>query len=153
MSDTISREKAYEVLSEYYHHKTEIQHKALRVALDMVPSADIDLSDYSDRLWRNAYEQGKAVSKEALDEAYAHGYTTAEADFHKKNQWIPVTERLPKPNETVGRVLKHYLVQDIYGDMLVGIWDGVNWQMSCSIEVIDDVVAWMPLPKPYKEGE
>lgn len=67
--------------------------------------------------------------------------------------WIPVTERLPKPNETVGRVLKHYLVQDIYGDMLVGIWDGVNWQMSCSIEVIDDVVAWMPLPKPYKEGE
>ena len=24
------------------------------------PSADIDLSDYSDRLWRKAYEQGKA---------------------------------------------------------------------------------------------
>ena len=68
-------------------------------------------------------------------------------------RWIPVSERLPKPNETVGRVLKHYLVQDIYGDMLVGIWDGVNWQMSCSIEVIDDVIAWRPLPKPYKEGE
>lgn len=68
-------------------------------------------------------------------------------------KWISVTEKLPKPNETIGRVLKHYLVQDIYGDMLVGIWDGVNWQMSCSIEVIDDVVAWMPLPKPYKEGE
>lgn len=41
MSDTISREKAYEVLTEYYHHKTEMQHKALREALDMVPSADV----------------------------------------------------------------------------------------------------------------
>lgn len=58
--DLISREKAYEVLTDYYHHRTEMQHKALRKALDMVPSADIDLSDYSDRLWRNAYEQGKA---------------------------------------------------------------------------------------------
>ena len=60
MSNIISKEKAYEVLSEYYHHKTEMQHKALREALDRVPPADIDLSDYSDRLWRNAYEQGKA---------------------------------------------------------------------------------------------
>ena len=39
--DLISREKAYEVLSEYYHHKTEWQHKALREALDMVPSVDV----------------------------------------------------------------------------------------------------------------
>lgn len=58
--DLISREKAYKVLTEYYHHKTEMQHKALREALDMVPSVDIDLSDYSDRLWRKDYEQGKA---------------------------------------------------------------------------------------------
>lgn len=74
--DLISREKAYKVLSEYYHHKTEMQHKALREALDMVPSADIDLSDYSDRLWRKAYEQGKA---------------DAEAE-PKKGQWIPGKE-------------------------------------------------------------
>ena len=58
--DLISREKAYKVLTEYYHQRTEIQHIALREALDMVPIADIDLSVYSDRLWRNAYEQGKA---------------------------------------------------------------------------------------------
>lgn len=74
--DLISKEKAYKVLTEYYHHKTEMQHKALREALDMVPSADIDLSDYSDRLWRKAYEQGKA---------------DAEAE-PKKGQWIPGKE-------------------------------------------------------------
>lgn len=39
MSDLISRQAAYEALSEYYHHKTEMQHKALREALGMVPSA------------------------------------------------------------------------------------------------------------------
>ena len=40
MSNLISKEKAYEVLSEYYHHKTEIQHKALREALDRVPTEE-----------------------------------------------------------------------------------------------------------------
>lgn len=40
MSDLISRQKAYEVLTEYYHHRTIIQHEALREALDKVPSAE-----------------------------------------------------------------------------------------------------------------
>ena len=40
MSDLISREKAYEVLTEYYHHRLEIQHKGLREALAKVPTAE-----------------------------------------------------------------------------------------------------------------
>lgn len=36
----ISKYKAYEVLTEYYHHTTEEQHKALREALDRVPEED-----------------------------------------------------------------------------------------------------------------
>lgn len=35
----ISRQAAYETLAEYYHHKTEIQHEALREALGRVPAA------------------------------------------------------------------------------------------------------------------
>ena len=38
MSDLISRQAAYEVLTEYYHHRTEIQHQALKEALDRVPA-------------------------------------------------------------------------------------------------------------------
>ena len=38
--DLISRQAAYETLSEYYHHSTEIQHKGLREALSRVPSAE-----------------------------------------------------------------------------------------------------------------
>lgn len=151
--DLISREKAYKVLTEYYHHKTEMQHKALREALNMVPSADIDLSDYSDRLWRNAYEQGKAVSKDALDEAYAHGYTAAEADFHKKNQWIPVTERLPNDNSVV-------VVCGEKGTWDFGTYRGHmpshinfwNWKKN----TVKEVHWWMykkdALPEPWKGG-
>lgn len=42
MSDLISKQTAYEVLSDYYHHKTETQHKALREALNRVPSAELE---------------------------------------------------------------------------------------------------------------
>jgi len=39
MGDLISRQAAYETLTEYYHHTTEIQHKALCEALAHVPTA------------------------------------------------------------------------------------------------------------------
>ena len=38
--DLISREEAYIVLSEYYHHRTYAQHQALREALSKVPTVD-----------------------------------------------------------------------------------------------------------------
>ena len=37
--DLINRKIAYAILSEYYHHKTDEQHKALWDALSRVPSA------------------------------------------------------------------------------------------------------------------
>lgn len=157
----ISRKKAYEVLTDYYHQRTEIQHIALREALDRVPSADIDLSDYSDRLWRNAYEQGKAVSKDALDEAYAHGYTAAEADFHKQNQWIPVTERLPEEDYCTGANIQYsasvlmtvYNAEDEetiidYGHTADGKW--YSETTDCLVPSWWEVLAWMPLPECYR---
>lgn len=40
MSDLIDRQAAYEALTDYYHHKTDIQHAALHEALNKVPSAE-----------------------------------------------------------------------------------------------------------------
>ena len=36
----IDADEAYKVLTDYYHHGTEIQHKALREALSKVPTVD-----------------------------------------------------------------------------------------------------------------
>ena len=43
MADLINRDDAYEILTEYYHHRTEIQHKNLREALSRVPSAQPEI--------------------------------------------------------------------------------------------------------------
>ena len=64
MSDLISREKAYVVLTEYYHHKHFSQHVALREALGRVPSEDIDLSGFCDKLWESAYQKGYEAGQE-----------------------------------------------------------------------------------------
>ena len=36
----VDADEAYKVLTDYYHHKTEIQHKALKEAIERVPIAD-----------------------------------------------------------------------------------------------------------------
>ena len=36
----IDADEAYKVLTDYYHHRTEIQHKALKEAIERVPTVD-----------------------------------------------------------------------------------------------------------------
>ena len=68
-------------------------------------------------------------------------------------EWIPCKEGLPKENEYVGNVRKYYLIQDEYGDMHVAHLSGRGWETIESVKALGcDVVAWMPSPKPYREG-
>ena len=75
----------------------------------------------------------------------------------KKEEWISCDEKLPKPNELVDNVRKYYLIQDEYGDMHVASYLRNGWISIDSFYTLeDDVIAWMPLPEPYKaemEGE
>ena len=65
--------------------------------------------------------------------------------------WIPVSERLPEENEYIGDVCKYYLIQDEYGDMHVAHLSNVGWIPMDSLKAIgNEVIAWMPLPQPYK---
>ena len=61
----IDADKAFEVLSEYYHHKTDIQHDALREALDRVPEVVVRCDKCR---WH--YERGRdivcAISKDVV---------------------------------------------------------------------------------------
>lgn len=67
--------------------------------------------------------------------------------------WIPCDRELPKPNEEDGNgFYKAYLVQDGRW-MDVARWDGKYWIAWGYSTVLLNVVAWMPLPTPYREGK
>ena len=66
--------------------------------------------------------------------------------------WIPCSRELPKPNEEDGNgFYKAYLVQDGRW-MDVARWDGKYWVAWGYSTVLLNVLAWMPLPTPYREG-
>lgn len=81
----------------------------------------------------------------------------------RERKWIPVTERLPEKN---GRYLvtrglntcealwnRVYIIN--YSDLMGIKSERIWWQGNVGksdFERFDDVIAWMPLPKPYKEG-
>ena len=68
-----------------------------------------------------------------------------------KEEWIPCDEKPPKPNELADNVRKYYLIQDEYGDMHVASYLRNGWISIDSFYTLeDDVIAWMPLPEPYK---
>ena len=86
-------------------------------------------------------------------------YMGAKIDFHCRPMWIPVTDGLPKPNETEDGIAKYYLIQNEFGDMMVACYcensSGYTWwqQMYTNDKVEDEVIAYMPLPAPYERSE
>ena len=77
-----------------------------------------------------------------------------------ESRWIPVTKQLPKPNEREENgVERYYLIQNEFKDMMVAAYRGNNsgytwWEQMYAYKPIEDkVIAWMPLPKPYKESK
>lgn len=77
-------------------------------------------------------------------------------DAKSPYEWTPCSEEVPEPNLTVGNVKKYYLVENEYGDMMVasynrGCGGQVWWEQMYHGKVIDEIVAWMPLPEPYKD--
>lgn len=61
--------------------------------------------------------------------------------------WIPVSERLPEENI-------HVLCQFYMGGMAECYHAHDYWHIVGGFRIkIDDVLAWMPLPKPYEPQE
>jgi hypothetical protein len=87
----------------------------------------------------------------ATKDAYEHGYTDGwkerfgEPDERPQGEWIPVSERLPEQSN------QSYLVTVDYGEGIICSCqrfffnEDLGWNDDC-------VIAWQPLPEPYKKG-
>ena len=94
-------------------------------------------------------EYQRANNKLLMTEEYAK----------QKNRWIPVTERLPEIDMSYPHH-EDYLVQYDSGNMDVASWSNVNrfWtdhvtEPHWNCVQFAEVIAWMPLPQPPKDGE
>lgn len=58
----------------------------------------------------------------------------------KTGRWIPVSERLPEKEG-------YYITQTMYQEVYCDYWEGERFERT------ETVIAWMPLPEPYKESE
>ena len=88
MSDLISRKAAYEVLTDYYHHKTETQHQALKEALGRVPSVKMRLIDAEALLERAVPRGMNSYNSYEYQIGWSQGYFQAmnELQENRKNR-------------------------------------------------------------------
>ena len=137
--DCISRQAAMEEISKQQTYKMfEVEDTLYLDANDVgsvlasLPSVQPDMSEYSDKLWKKAYERGKAEAQQ---------------------RWIPCSERLPEENGQYLITVKYVHVDgydDIYAEH--GEWTDGKWDMFCfgHCGKVENIIAWMPLPEPYQ---
>jgi hypothetical protein len=107
--------------------------KAIDEALDMAikvleaPPND-NWEDYSKRLWKSAYERGKADAEQ---------------------RWIPVSERFPEKNVEVLATTQWGMVT------IAELFEYDHWFIHEGATNVhtDELIAWMPLPEPYDKSE
>ncbi len=77
-------------------------------------------------------------------QAIRNGRPLSEGRMNEE-KWIPVTERLPREGVDV-------LVCNSVGCIYISYldWHGEWYFSECCDVAIDGVIAWMPLPEPYK---
>lgn len=75
-------------------------------------------------------------------EGYIDGVLQAEKLYAKPlDEWIPVSERLPEKKG-------YFLTSTVFNDVYCDFWNGYEFERT------EMILAWMPLPEPYKkEGD
>lgn len=102
------------------------------------------------------------IINNAHNEGYDVGYWAGRRDYEPR--WIPVTERLPEEDKEVlisyrykeGEGDTSHINIDIttYGTMYIGITRVKDWRPPFEYFHLNyEVIAWGPLPSPYKGGE
>ena len=66
------------------------------------------------------------------------------------SKWIDVNDRVPERRQLV-LIQKKYRINNIY--YALGWYQDNDWYINFEKIEDNEVVAWMPLPEPYKRGE
>ena len=117
-----------------------------------------ELKDYRERM--PSYEAGYNDAKReiALSGEYERAYERGKSDADQ-TRWIPVSEGLPEEREWYLAVFKE---RDTDYQLIPRVADYIgenNWRIIDGDGLVKEYrdilecVAWMPLPKPYKEKE
>ena len=116
--------------------------------------ADALIEIFEDRLEKLRTRYGNYSGESGVCAGAIH--LVQEQPTIEPERWIPVTERLPDDVE-IGEEYPTVIFCDSDGKVYVGFyeygiygnkwWNNTDWN-----DVVDDVLAWMPLPEPYKGG-
>lgn len=132
-----------------------------------VESIDTIVTMHGDKpYYENKYRE---VGDKCYHIGYSSYYLDVALEYRKKyfevvereSDWILCSERIPEePKENPvfdGKCLELYLVTTKYGSSdqdkvypFRAFWNGINFTDGWRIL---DVIAWMPLPEPYKQND
>lgn len=109
-------------------------------------------------LWRR--EEYKVVTMQEIEEKFGCKVKIVENEEEHKGGWIPCSERLPENDDDVLCWYEYRIMQGTHeGEMNrkfeIGYYNKYfkRWggEVSCGQDC--KVIAWRPLPEPYKEDE
>ena len=144
MSDPIDRQKAIEC---FYDSIGGVPVEAVQY-----------VKEYADKMMKrieclpSIKPKCSEITVDGYADGFSDGYAQGQKDVQLEQKWTPVSENSP---DTRKEVLLTTIAIDrpVIGRM----WRDGSWSASIYDEgddlKADEVVAWMPLPKPYEEDK
>lgn len=99
---------------------------------------------YGQRAGRELWSDKPKEVQDKDIEDFVRDLEIVRAAVNKTSDWIPCSERLPEENGS-------YIVTSMdYVDTFEAVFEAGEWFSIDYCDDIKNVIAWMPLPEPYK---
>lgn len=120
----------------------------------------IDADALKETIAKNVYVLSDAFNSRDYGMFWTGGIEKAIDEQPTAQQWIPVSERLPEEDHWLGGSSKQFsdnVLVSIYNsddeDEWVYVTQTIDGEWRIELPRHCKIIAWMPLPEPYKENE